>query len=160
MTDYQPYYLNRRGRPPAPYMAKKLIITSALAPHEVYHNLAEHDTLDQLYRRINLIKLAHKCPGGNTKPLGQQKVAENSNRTGIVYGCPLSGALRHIPPSRPVPQAEGAPEVYSVRAPSAKNGLKENDSSITDDSKPVRGLRSNDELLNELYEPTNCLGEV
>lgn len=58
MIDKHPnYYVRRRGREPLPFTSKKVIITSSLAPDEVYHNLSENDKLEQLFRRIKIIKL-------------------------------------------------------------------------------------------------------
>lgn len=52
LIDENAYYVNRRGREPAPFIAKHIIITSALSPSEVYHNLSENDRLEQLHRRV------------------------------------------------------------------------------------------------------------
>ena len=40
-----------------PFLSKKIIITSALRPEEVYHNLSQHDSINQLKRRIELVEL-------------------------------------------------------------------------------------------------------
>lgn len=79
LMDKWPKFVSRRGREPVPFLAKRLIVTSSLAPAEVYHNLAEKDSLSQLYRRCKVFYLAfkgaspveQKCPEGNTEPLGQ-----------------------------------------------------------------------------------------
>lgn len=58
MIDKHPnFFVQRRGREPLPFTSKKVIITSSLAPGEVYHNLCANDKLDQLYRRIILTKM-------------------------------------------------------------------------------------------------------
>jgi hypothetical protein len=58
MIDKHPnYYVRRRGREPVPFTSKKVYITSSMPPDEVYHNLSENDKLDQLFRRIKIIKL-------------------------------------------------------------------------------------------------------
>lgn len=54
LTDKWPFDVSRRGRPPMPFKSKRIIITSSMKPHEVYHNLAENDSLDQLMRRIRV----------------------------------------------------------------------------------------------------------
>lgn len=60
MIDKHPnFYVPRRGREPLPFVSKKVIITSALQPHEVYHNLSQNDSLDQLLRRIKVINLGN-----------------------------------------------------------------------------------------------------
>ena len=56
LIDKWPKSVKRRGREPAPLLAKKIIITSSMEPHEVYHNLAENDRLEQLLRRIKIIR--------------------------------------------------------------------------------------------------------
>lgn len=78
MIDKHPnFYVSRRGREPYPFISKKVIITSALKPEEVYHNLHENDKLDQLFRRIKVINLnelsqmSQRYSEGNTKPLSQ-----------------------------------------------------------------------------------------
>lgn len=49
--------VSRRGRKPIPFVAKKVIVTSALQPHEIYYNLAANDKLDQLYRRFKIFRV-------------------------------------------------------------------------------------------------------
>jgi len=58
LIDKYPVDVPRRGREPMPFLSKKIIITSALIPEEIYHNLSQHDSLEQLYRRIQLIDMA------------------------------------------------------------------------------------------------------
>lgn len=58
LIDIQPNcYVYRRNREPLPFTSKKVIITSVLRPEEVYNNLSVNDSLDQLFRRIKIIKL-------------------------------------------------------------------------------------------------------
>lgn len=74
LMDKWPKFVSRRGREPVPFLAKRLIITSALPPGEVYHNLAERDSLGQLYRRCKVFHIPElgespveqKCSEGNT----------------------------------------------------------------------------------------------
>lgn len=54
LTDKWPFEVPRRSRPPMPFTSKLILITSSLTPQEVYHNLAEKDSLDQLMRRIKV----------------------------------------------------------------------------------------------------------
>lgn len=42
----------RRNRPPSPFLAKVVYVTSSLPPEEVYRNLSASDNLDQVYRRF------------------------------------------------------------------------------------------------------------
>lgn len=44
----------RRGKEPTPFIAKKIVVTSALRPSDVFHNLAQTDSLNQLYRRFQI----------------------------------------------------------------------------------------------------------
>jgi len=57
LIDKWPKTVSRRNREPMPFTSKKVIITSALPPCEVYHNLNEKDSLEQLYDRIQVIEL-------------------------------------------------------------------------------------------------------
>lgn len=58
MVDKHPnYYCRRRGREPMPFVSKKVIITSSMPPWEVYKNLAESDSLKQIYRRFKIFKI-------------------------------------------------------------------------------------------------------
>lgn len=70
LIDKWPYTLNRRGREPVPFLAKKIFITAPVKPEEIYKNLSKNDSLEQLYRRINLIflgtpEISQKCSEGN-----------------------------------------------------------------------------------------------
>ncbi len=71
LMDGWPKKVSRRCREPIPFLAKKIIITSSLPPEEVYVNLAEKDSLDQLLRRCEIVEIGaeQKCPMGNTEPL-------------------------------------------------------------------------------------------
>lgn len=55
MIDKYPFEVKRRCREPFPFLAKKVIVTSFGTPSEVYKNLSQNDSLEQIYRRINLI---------------------------------------------------------------------------------------------------------
>lgn len=67
LIDKYPKVVRRRCREPVPFLAKKIIITSSLPPSDVYCNLSITDNLNQLYRRIKMIKMEQKCPEGNTE---------------------------------------------------------------------------------------------
>lgn len=54
LIDKHPCEVKRRGREPAPFLAKHIIITSSLHPKEVYHNLSVNDRLEQLERRVKI----------------------------------------------------------------------------------------------------------
>lgn len=72
LADKHPHYVKRRCREPIPFLAKQIIITSALHPKDIFTNLNADDKLDQLYRRFKIIKLdkiPQKCLEGNTEPL-------------------------------------------------------------------------------------------
>lgn len=56
LTDRYAMTVPRRGRRPVPFVSKRLIVTSALPPAQVFHNLAEHDSLEQLYRRFKVFE--------------------------------------------------------------------------------------------------------
>lgn len=57
LIDRYPKTVKVKGKAPVPFLAKKVIITSPVHPIEVYHNLAEKDSLEQLKRRVNIIEL-------------------------------------------------------------------------------------------------------
>lgn len=57
MIDKWPYEVRRRNREPMPFTSKKIIITSSLPPSEIYKNLNEKDSLEQLTRRCTIRKL-------------------------------------------------------------------------------------------------------
>jgi RNA helicase. len=58
MVDKHPnYYVRRRNREPMPFISKKVIITSALHPCEVFKNLSSNDSMMQLYRRFKIYKI-------------------------------------------------------------------------------------------------------
>lgn len=73
LVDKWPKTVKRRNREPVPFLAKKVIITSSLPPEGVFHALAEKDSLAQIYRRFEVIRicaknLEQKWSGGNTEP--------------------------------------------------------------------------------------------
>lgn len=74
LVDKWPHYVKRRCREPTPFLAKRVIITSSMAPCEVYSGVTQdNDSLAQLERRFDVIKLTQKCPEGNNEPLGQKR---------------------------------------------------------------------------------------
>lgn len=54
LVDKWPHYVPRRNREPAPFIAKTLIVTSALHPQEVWTKRGVSDSMDQLYRRFDV----------------------------------------------------------------------------------------------------------
>lgn len=52
--------VNRRCREPMPFVSKKVIITSSMPPWEVYKNLSQSDSLEQLYRRFKIYKMENR----------------------------------------------------------------------------------------------------
>lgn len=56
LTDRYPMTLPRRARQPVPFVSRLVIVTSSMPPAEVYHNLAEKDSLEQLFRRFEVFK--------------------------------------------------------------------------------------------------------
>lgn len=90
LVDKWPMHVRRRGREPAPFISKHVIISSPHPPNEVYNNLAERDSLDQLYRRFEIYyvpefgvrlrafdefstKTAQKCSKGNVDTFEPKK---------------------------------------------------------------------------------------
>lgn len=74
LVDKWPHMIARKfSEEGIPCLAKKVIITSSLAPHECYNNLAEKDSLEQLYRRFKFYtKTTQKCQKGNNRPSVQE----------------------------------------------------------------------------------------
>ena len=72
LVDKWPHSVPRRGREPAPFLAKTVIVTSSLSPAQVYHRRAEEDSLNQLLRRFDVIELRPNSDTevvrGNTDP--------------------------------------------------------------------------------------------
>lgn len=60
IIDKWPYFVSRRGREPAPFLAKRVVITSSLSPHQVYNKRDVEDSLAQLLRRIKVIYVASR----------------------------------------------------------------------------------------------------
>lgn len=56
MVDKYPYWVNRRGRAPHPWLAKEVRITSSLSPHQCYCHRNSADKIEQLLRRFEIIK--------------------------------------------------------------------------------------------------------
>jgi len=77
MIDQYPYNVSRRGQAPAPFLAKLIIITSPLSPEQIYcRQVEKDDSLDQLYRRIDILELVHdrygrtvEIPAGGRGPV-------------------------------------------------------------------------------------------
>lgn len=55
IADKWPNNVPMRGKQPFPFTSKKIIVTSFGEPSEVYHNLAERDSLEQIYRRFTVV---------------------------------------------------------------------------------------------------------
>lgn len=54
LVDKWPVSVPRRNREPAPFLAKRVYITSALHPEEVWRKRGMSDSMDQLYRRFKV----------------------------------------------------------------------------------------------------------
>lgn len=60
MVDKWPFEVPRRNREPVPFLASKIIITSALPPQDVYCNRNENDKIEQLMRRFEVYELLNR----------------------------------------------------------------------------------------------------
>lgn len=60
MIDKWPYEVRRRNRSHFPFLAEHITITSSYKPEDIYFNIAEEESLDQLYRRVNCFTRNHK----------------------------------------------------------------------------------------------------
>lgn len=54
LMDRCPHTVKRKGLPPFPFLAEEVIITSSLCPEEVYKNLSQNDSMEQLKRRCEV----------------------------------------------------------------------------------------------------------
>lgn len=58
LADKWPETVKIKGAPPVPFLAKKIIITSALSPYEIYKNVLQHnDSIEQLERRFKIFQI-------------------------------------------------------------------------------------------------------
>lgn len=57
LIDKWPYDVRRRGREPMPFTSKRIIITSSLPPEKIYHYRDDEDKIEQLLRRVKIVKL-------------------------------------------------------------------------------------------------------
>jgi len=114
LCDKWPKTVKRRNREPMPFLAKKIIITSSLKPEEVYHNLAENDNLEQLYRRFTVREILKNCTEvveGNTDLdlCAEKSDVDLEKITDEIVGLVLRGAGRGQSPMLYQPR-RGAPE--------------------------------------------------
>jgi len=59
IVDKWPHSVRRRNREPAPFMAKRVIVTSSMPPWEVYATVCTvHESIEQLKRRFTIVH----CP--------------------------------------------------------------------------------------------------
>jgi len=69
LVDKWPHSVPRRGREPAPFLAKKVIVTSSMSPLAIYGNQPD-DSVDQLLRRFKVIEMT--TVRGSSLPLTRQ----------------------------------------------------------------------------------------
>lgn len=68
LCDKWPKTVRRRGREPVPFLAKLIIVTSALPPEDMFNNVCNNkDSIKQLRRRFKVINLTQKWSKGNTE---------------------------------------------------------------------------------------------
>jgi len=66
LVDERPKGISWKGLEQVPFLARTLIVTSPYHPSEVYKNCVdEHDKLDQLVRRFEIVHLTQKYSEGN-----------------------------------------------------------------------------------------------
>lgn len=69
LVDKWPHTVKIKCSSPTPFLAKKVIITSAMHPHHCYPNLCQEDKLAQLERRFTIIEMTGtEVVEGNTTP--------------------------------------------------------------------------------------------
>jgi len=57
IVDKWPYNVRRRCREPAPFISKRVIVTSSLSPEQVYNKRNDEDKIEQLLRRFTVIQV-------------------------------------------------------------------------------------------------------
>lgn len=57
LVDKWPMTVKRRNREPMPFLSKTVIITSSLHPEIVYHRRNAEDSMEQFYRRFEVVEL-------------------------------------------------------------------------------------------------------
>lgn len=60
LTDKWPHYVRRRNREPAPFLAKRVIVTSSKHPATLYEKAGEDDHCSQLLRRFEIVRIAQR----------------------------------------------------------------------------------------------------
>lgn len=57
LVDKWPFYLDRKGREPVPFLAKRVIVTSRYTPHQLYpvHVVGDYTEID---RRVKLVEIS------------------------------------------------------------------------------------------------------
>lgn len=84
MVDKWPFSVRRRSREPLPFTSKRVIITSSLPPHKIYHNRDTEDNIKQLLRRFEIIKLEQKYSEGNTETSEPDEITEDDELDKIL----------------------------------------------------------------------------
>lgn len=87
LTDKWPMRVKRRNREPVPFLAKTVIITSSLAPDQIFKRRFSEDSLDQLYRRFEIIELGSEVVKGNTS----NPVSQIASLTTLDSDCSFEG---------------------------------------------------------------------
>lgn len=60
LVDKWPFTVPRRGREPAPFLAKKVIVTCPMTPTDCYPR-QDNDSIDQLLRRFKVVELSQRA---------------------------------------------------------------------------------------------------
>lgn len=80
MCDRHPsFFVKRRGKERLPFTSKLVIVTSSLHPSDIYHNLNAKDSLEQLYRRFEIVHLTG--PNDETSEPVTQKWSKGNTTT-------------------------------------------------------------------------------
>ncbi len=76
LADKWPKTVKWRNREPVPFLAKRIIITSVMAPEDCYHGKTDDEPWEQFHRRFEIRELPkrdQKCPEGNIENLWAKK---------------------------------------------------------------------------------------
>lgn len=78
LLDKWPLQVARRNKGGIQFNSKRVIITSSLAPEDIYKNMNEKDSLEQLYRRCKVVMISERngteVVRGNTRTLPTEPI--------------------------------------------------------------------------------------
>lgn len=77
LVDKWPVNVKRRNREPMPFISKTVIVTSSLAPDQLFCRRDDEDHIGQLLRRFEILRLGPEVVEGNTKTTSESDFLHN-----------------------------------------------------------------------------------